>query len=372
MNNRVGELLFVIQTLETNLSESLTVQTNNHSATQSNILHAGGVHGQTAGEEASTATNLGVSNFLELLVCRSGGSANRVKLIVLECRALSSGIHLTEDDALQNGLLAPPLLIAGQGQGLLGGVPATFSNGEGANPVLGVRLVNETSVEEFLVQQSRVHNASEEGIQRVVRCGESYLHLEVITVALHGSNAAVDAAGTNLVAAIGALEDLPGSLQSLVVDGGTVVELSLGVQLNGDNGQTVFFGNIEALREIGSQSALTHGVTLPQACVSHGAHSSLGVQGVAVRAEKVEVRTNTGNSQAQSAAILQLRYSCLSKVIKLLGIGAHGCTLGGCLGVLGRAARSQYAHGTQCCSATENGTTVQDEILLHESVLLYV
>ena len=149
--------------------------------------------------------------------------------------------------------------LRGQGQGLLGGVPATFSNGEGANPVLGVRLVNETSVEEFLVQQSRVHSASEEGIQRVVRCGESYLHLEVITVALHGSNTAVDAAACDLVAAIGALEDLPGSLQSLVVDGGTIVELSLGVQLNGDNGQTVFFGNIEALRESGARVRLPMG-----------------------------------------------------------------------------------------------------------------
>ena len=372
VNHRVGKLLFVIQALETNLGESLTVQTSDHSTTQSNILHAGGVHGHATGEQARASADLDVSNVLELLVCGSGGSTNRIKLIVLECRALSSGIHLTEDNALQNGLLAPPLVVAGQGQGLLGRVPTTFSNGEGANPVLGVRLVNETSVEEFLVQQSRVHNASKEGIQRVVRCGESYLHLEVITVALHGSNAAVDAAASDLVVTIGALEDVPGSLQSLVVDGGTVVELSLGVQLNGDDGQTVFFGDIEALRKLGSQSALTQGVTLPQACVSHGAHSGLGVQGVAVRAEKVEVRTNTRNSQAQSAAILQLRNSGLSKVIKLLGIGAHGCTLGGCLGVLGRAARSQYAHGTQCCSATENGTTVQDEILLHESVLLYV
>ena len=151
VNHRVGKLLFVIQTLETNLGESLTVQTSNHSATQSNILHAGGVHGHATGEQASASANLDVSNVLELLVCGSGGSTNRVKLIVLERRTLSSGIHLTEDNALQNGLLAPPLLVAGQGQGLLVEFQPPSAMVKGANPVPGVRLVNETFVEEVLI-----------------------------------------------------------------------------------------------------------------------------------------------------------------------------------------------------------------------------
>ena len=371
MNHRTGLLLFVIQTLETNLGNCLTVHASDHSAAQSNVLHAGGVHDHAAGEEANTATHLGVSNFLQLLVACSSGSGSSVNFIVLERRTLSSGIHLTEDDALQNRLLAPPLVIAGQGQGLLGGVPAALSYSEGTSSVFGVRVVHEAFVEEVLIQQSRVQNFTEEDVQGVVRLCESDLDLEVITVALNGANAAVDTAGLNLVVAIDALEDVPGSLQRLVVDGGTVVELSLGVQLNGDNGQTVFLSDFEALCKVGRQGALTHGVSLPETAVVHGAQSSLGVGGN-TGAEEVEVRTQCSHRQAQGTALLQVRNSGLSNVVKFLGIGTRGCSLGGCLGVLGRAARSQYARGTQCCSATENGTTVQDEILLHESVLLYV
>ena len=52
-------------------------------------------------------------------------------------------------------------------------------------------------------------------VSRGSKVRESDLHLEVITVALHGSNAAVDAAGTNLVAAIGALEDFQVACRAL-------------------------------------------------------------------------------------------------------------------------------------------------------------
>ena len=54
-----------------------------------------------------------------------------------------------------------------------------------------------------------MQNPTEEDVQRVVRLRESDLHLEVITVALNGANAAVDTAGLNLVVAVGALEDAP-------------------------------------------------------------------------------------------------------------------------------------------------------------------
>ena len=371
VDHRTRLLLFVIQALETHLGNSFALQACHNRAAQSNVLHAGGVHDHTAGEEANTATHLGVSNFLQFLVAcgsRSGGSVN---LIVLERRTLSSGIHLTEDDALQNGLLAPPLVVAGQGQGLLGGVPATLGNGERTSSVLGVRVIHEALVEDVLVQQSRVQNLTEEDVHRVVRLSEGDLHLEVITVALHGANARVNAAGLDLVVAVGALEDVPGSLQSLVVDGGTVVELSHGVQFDGDHGYAVLLGNVEALGKLGRQGALAHGVCLPDAVVVYGAQSSLGVGGNA-GAQEVEVRAERSHGQTQSAAILQLRNSGLSDVVQFLGIGTCGCALGGGLGVLRRAARSQYAHSAQRYSATENGTTIQDEILLHESVLLYV
>ncbi len=140
--------------------------------------------GQTAGE-ASTTTNLGVASLSSLAA--SGGSANRVKLIVLEClRALSSSIHSAEDNALQNGFLAPPLLSASRSGCFSVEFQPPSAMVKGQPNYSGVRLVNETSVEVHLSNRAGCIMPAKKRVSNGSKV--QYPHLEVITS--HGSNAA--------------------------------------------------------------------------------------------------------------------------------------------------------------------------------------
>ena len=164
MNHRTGDGFLVGQALELNLRECFTVGAGEDSLTQGGILHAPRIDIQTAGVEAGTLTQFGPGHVLHLGVNGGGVRADSVNLVVLEGSARSTGLHLGEDNLVQQGLGAPPLVIGHHTEGLRGGIPALVSQGEGTSPVLGVGRIHKAVIEELDVLQSGVQNHREEAL----------------------------------------------------------------------------------------------------------------------------------------------------------------------------------------------------------------
>ena len=173
-----------------------------------------------------------------------------------------------------------------------------------------------------------------------------------------------DGRGGNLVVRTGCRGGVDGlvALDSVHVDGGTVVEGCLGVDLEGHglhavNGLRLVFGDVVLVHV-----RLAAEVSV-EAAGEGRVDSRLNIQvtgGVAVGVEDVEVRADAISAQSQLAAVLEG--------------GAILLVVGDCLGevvtcreritfVLGRvtAAGCEQADGTQGNGAGEQGTTVESE-----------
>ena len=111
--------------------------------------------------------------------------------------------------------------------------------------------IHEAIVEELNVFQCGVQNPREEALQRVVGLGEGDGCTVVVLTLFYGFDEFVDAAGDNVVAAIQALEDVPGGLECLVGDGGAIIEDCLGVELDGNLNLVILLGVLEGDSEVG-------------------------------------------------------------------------------------------------------------------------
>ena len=228
-----------------------------------------------AGEEAATAANFGVRYVLHLVVGAEGTCFHSVQFAVLVCSAGCSVCHFTHDDAVQLGLIAPPLVVGHSGEGLLRGVPAIGCQGEGAATELGVGVVHEAFVEEVYVEHCRVQDCAKEQTLDGVVCG-----LEddacVIAIAIDCFDAFdvfVDARCTDLVFAVGITLNLPGGFERIDVDGGAVIEDSLGVQADLCGNLAVDFLDVEVEAVVGVELVFTLVGAPPDAGTGDNAHS---------------------------------------------------------------------------------------------------
>ena len=297
--HRAGNFFFVGQTLEANLCQSTTVDTQEDCLTDSNIGDVLCVQVHTAGEEAATAANLRVRNVLHLVVGAEGTCFHDVQFAVLIGGASCSVCHFTHDDAVQLGLVTPPLVVGHSSEGLLGGVPAVGCQGEGAATELGVGVVHETFIEEVYVEHRRVQDSAEEQTLDGVVCG-----LEdnacVVAVAVDSFNAfdeLVDTCSANLVRPLGVTLNLPGCLESVDVDGGAVIEDCLGVQANLGGDLTVYFLRFKAEAVVGVELIFTLEGAAPDAGTGDNAHSFGDGGAGAVLGETVEVRAEGVGAQ---------------------------------------------------------------------------
>ena len=260
-------------------------------------------------EEAVTAADFRVCNVLHLVVGAEGTCFHRVQFAVLVCGTSCGVCHFTYDDAVQLGLLTPPLVVGDCGEGLLGGVPAVGCQGEGAATELGVGVVHEAFVEEVYVEHCRVQDSAEEQTLDGVVCS-----LEdnacVVAVAFDSFDAfdeLVDTRCTNLVFAVGVTLNLPGCLEGIDINGGAIVEDSLGVQAYFGGDLAVYFLSFEAEAVVGVELIFTLVGAAPDAGTGDNAHSFGDGGAGAVLGEAVEVRAQGVGAQVQGTALLELR-----------------------------------------------------------------
>ena len=359
VNHRTGNGFLIGQTLELNLGKCLTIHTGKDCLTQGSILDAAGVNIQTTGVEAGALTQFSTSNVLNLRVRGGSISTDTVNFVVLERGTCSAGLHLSKDNLVQQGLGAPPLVVGHNAEGLRGGVPTLIRQGKGASPVLGVRVIDKAIIEELGVFQGGVQNLREEALQRVVGLGEGDGCTVVIFALFYRFNEFVNAAGDDIVAIVQTLEDVPGGLESLVGDGGAVVEDSLGVELDGNLNLVVLLAVLERDSEIGIQLVGTVKVEVPQASLADGAHNIDVIGGVTALGVVVEVRADESGGQAQSAALLQAIHVLSVDVVEVFDIG----TGTGCLGLFRAcatvAAGTEQAYSSQSRGAANEGAAAE-------------
>ena len=219
--------------------------------------------------------------------------------------------------------------------------------------------IHEAIVEELDVFQCGVQNLREEALQRVVGLGEGDGCTVVIFALFYGFNKFVDAAGDNVVAAIQALEDVPGGLERLVGDGGAISEDSLGVELDGNLNLVILLGVFEGDSEVGVQLVGTVKVEVPQARLADGAHNVDIIGGVTALGVEVEVRADSTGGQAQGAALLQAVHILSVDVVEVFNVGTGAGSLslfGACTAV---AAGAEQADSSQSRGAANEGAAAE-------------
>ena len=330
-----------------------------------------------AGEEAATAADFRVRDVLHLVVGAEGTCFHDVQFAVLVGCACCGVCHFTHDDAVQLGLLTPPLVVGDGSEGLLGGVPAVGCQGEGAATELGVGVVHETFIEEVYVKHCRVQDSAEEQTLDGVVCG-----LEdnacVVAIAVDSFNAfdeLVDTCSANLVRALGVTLNLPGCLEGVDVDGGAVIEDCLGVQANLGGDLAVYFLSFEAEAVVGVELIFTLEGAAPDAGTGDDTHGFRDGNAGAVLGETVEVRADGVGAQVQGAALLELRGVLLVDFIErgfvclVLGLGGRGATSAQYAGSSdGGCAAEQYAAAHDRVESGEGG----DGLGAHDGLLVGV
>ena len=153
-----------------------------------------------------------------------------VQLAVLVGGASCSVRHFTYDDAVQFGLLTPPLVVEDSSEGLLGGVPAVGCQGEGAATELGVGLSTKPSLKRFYVEHRRVQDSAEEQTLDGVVQSRNNAWVAVAIDSFNAFDELVDTRCGNLVFPSRVTLDLLGCLECIDVNGGAVVEDSPEVQ----------------------------------------------------------------------------------------------------------------------------------------------
>ena len=232
-NQGAGQGLFPVDLAELDLSQLGAVNRGEDCTAQGGVGHAGRVELQVNHANALAGANLNTGLTLDSVVGCQASEADAVQLAVLERCALCFVAHFAPDDAIQQRLLTPPLVVGNEGEGLSRRVP--LANLEGAGPVLIHGLVHEAVVEELLVGQCGVQTEQAEGLSGVQRLGHD--DLDAGLVAIHGVDGCYllpEGSGDNVVAVIGVAVDGPRGADCLNVNGGAVVEDSLRVELEGD------------------------------------------------------------------------------------------------------------------------------------------
>ena len=164
-----------------------------------------------------------------------GAGGNYVNFAVLECCQRGCLTQRTDRDFLQQRLLPPPLIVPGQDQGLLRSVPVF--NLKRPCPVLIERLVNEPVIKELLIHQRWVNKGgnNESPVNRIVGFFHSDLDRELVTVLFNALYLLPHGSVGYLVFASRRCKDLVGCTYRFNVNGGAIVELCLGVDLEGNS-----------------------------------------------------------------------------------------------------------------------------------------
>ena len=252
--------------------------------------------------------NLGASLALHSVVAGCTHEGEGVQFAVLEACTDCFGVHLTPDDAVQDRLLAPPLVVLDQGENLLGGVP--LADLEGTCPVLVEGLVNEAFVEEVDVFQCGVDCEGAQTLGGVIRSLHGDLDVEVVAVhSLDALNLLPHGVVGDVVGVVGGCAvDLPHGANSVHVHGGAVVEGSLGVDLEGRGLHAIDGLGLVLGAELGVEGAFAfgaHGVEAHHGGNVAGCQCVQVAGGVAALGLQVEVRAQGGSREGQGAALLE-------------------------------------------------------------------
>ena len=159
---------------------------------------------------------------------------NYVNFAVLECCQRGCLTQRTNRDFLQQRLLPPPLIVPCQDQGVLRNIPVL--NLKRPCPVLIERLVDEPVIKKLLIHQRRVNKGgnNESPVNRIVGLFHSDLDRELVTVLFNALYLLPHGSVGYLVFTSRGCKDPVGCTHRFNVNGGTIVELCLGVDLEGN------------------------------------------------------------------------------------------------------------------------------------------
>ena len=307
-NHGAGQGLFPVDLAELDLSQLRAVNRGEDCTAQGGVGHAGRVELQVDHAEALAGTNLDTGLTLDSVVGCQASKADAVQLAILERCALCFVAHFTPDNAVQQRLLTPPLVIGYEGEGLSRRVP--LANLEGAGPVLIHRLVHESVVEELLVGQCGVQTEQAEGFGRVQGLGHNDLDAGLVAIhGVDGRHLLPEGSCDDVVAVIGVAVDGPRGADCLNVNGGAVVEDSLRVELEGDglhaaNGLCLVVADIVVVEAVFASRA--QGGEADSGGDVAGATECGEVRGgVATLGQNVEVRADCRDATAELATLLE-------------------------------------------------------------------
>ena len=307
-NHGAGQGLFPVDLAELDLSQLGAVNRGEDCTAQGGVGHAGRVELQVNHAEALAGTNLDTGLTLDSVVGCQASKANAVQLAILERCALCLVAHFTPDNAVQQRLLTPPLVVGHKGESLSRRVP--LANLEGAGPVLIHGLVHEAVVEELLVGQCGVQTEQAEGLSGVQGLGHDDLDAGLVAIhGVDGRHLLPEGSCDDVVAVIGVAVDGPRGADCLNVNGGAVVEDSLRVELEGDglhaaNGLCLVVADIVVVEAVFASRA--QGGEADSGGDVAGATECGEVRGgVAALSQNVEVRADCRDATAELATLLE-------------------------------------------------------------------
>ena len=307
-NQGAGQGLFPVDLAELDLSQLGAVNRGEDCTAQGGVGHAGRVELQVNHANALAGANLNTGLTLDSVVGCQASEADAVQLAVLERCALCFVAHFAPDDAIQQRLLTPPLVVGNEGEGLSRRVP--LANLEGAGPVLIHGLVHEAVVEELLVGQCGVQTEQAEGFGRVQGLGHDNLDAGLVAIhGIDGRHLLPEGSGDNVVAIIGVAVDGPRGADCLNVNGGAVIEDSLRVELEGDglhavNSFSLVIGDVVVVEAVFASRA-QGGEADSGGDVAGATECGEVLGGVAALSQNIEVRADCRDATAELTTLLE-------------------------------------------------------------------
>ena len=193
-----------------------------------------GVEGEVTPLQRPGLTHLGVGTLLRRLVAVLRDNARRsVDLLVGESLGLSGVVHRLEGDGVKLRLIAPPLVITLDGQGLRGLVSLGRNerSGEPVRVQLFPSLVEGSGVLRPFLGQNAAPCRRPVGISRLVLDDD----VGVLRTLLHRRHLVETIGAGRQEAGLRTVVGLPGGLVIRVVDGTTGIPLRLRVEVQRDN-----------------------------------------------------------------------------------------------------------------------------------------
>ena len=224
------------QTGKVGLGDGRAVDALDNGLTDGLVRQVGrlGVEGEVAPLQRTGSTHVGVITLLGGLVTVLGDDGvGDVDLLVGERLGLGGILHLLERDGVELRLLAPPLVIALDGQGLRSLIH--LGGDERAGEPVGVRLLP-ASVEDVRVGRALLRNDRTHG-GGPVRIGvlEGDDDVGVLVTLLHRGDLVETVGGGRQELVVLTVAGLPHGLVVGVVDDSTGVPLGLRVEMQGDD-----------------------------------------------------------------------------------------------------------------------------------------